>query len=85
MGLDDAAAGGGRTKFVDMPEEDFPIDLRLIDHDTGEQLYRVDVSGPAAVDIPGFAPRKVRAMITLATGMRYVSYPDGRTIHGMAW
>ncbi len=61
------------ARFVDIPLSDFPFVIEIFRvglPDAEELLYRVEVTGPGAVDIPGFGaggPVMVR-----------MSYPDGR-------
>lgn len=62
------------TKTVsrhNLPPDAFPFRIELNDKDTGELLWSREVTGPAAIQVPGFAPRTVEATMVMRDGTRY--------------
>lgn len=65
--------------FYDLRRDQFPFRLRLLDEATDEVAWESLVRGPGAIEIPSFAPRKVRAELTYPNGHQFVNWSDGRT------
>lgn len=63
--------------FHDFRPDQFPFRVRFIDLDTDELVHEIIVRGIGGVEVPGFAPRRVKVEITFANGMQYVEGPEG--------
>jgi hypothetical protein len=69
------------VRYVDIDVDAFPMRVEYIDDDTDELLQSIDVPGPGFLEIPGFAPRRVRVKITSPDGRWTIRYPDGVELH----
>jgi len=65
------------TAFHDLAPEDFPMVIQVLDHETREKLWQATVSGPGALEVPGFAPREVRVRVWQPNGVVTETDPDG--------
>jgi hypothetical protein len=67
------------AKFRDLPASSFPFTMTFFDEATGEQLQQLEVTGPGAIDVPGWAPRRVRVRCEFADGEVVEEGPPGGT------
>lgn len=58
----------GKYAHFDLPPEVFPFTISVYDEATGELLKEYFVQGPGAMEVEGFAPRKVYVCIQYADG-----------------
>ncbi len=65
--------------FADVRRKDCPLLLQAIDEDTAELLGSETVREPGAVGVPGFAPRRVKIVMTTGEGITTTTYSDGHT------
>lgn len=69
---------GRPVAFRDLDSEDFPFLIQGHDEDTGDLVWAQTVHGPGALEVPGFAPRKVTITMTmLRTRRTVVTTSDG--------
>lgn len=76
-------ADGKPVAFHDFKPEQFPFRVQFIDNDTEELLHEVIVRGISHMEVPGFAPRRVRVEITYPNGLQYVEGPPGSGLSEM--
>lgn len=58
------------AKFVDLPPQNFPFNIKIIDDELG-LLWEETIEGPCALAVPGFGPERA------AHRRVEVTHPDG--------
>lgn len=61
-----------KSAFIDVPPNDFPFDVEVLDVETRKVVWRVTVTGPGAVEFPGRDQTNNGKPVAVR-----VSYPDG--------
>lgn len=71
--------GEGGAAFHDIDENLYPFVMCALDDDTLQEMWRVLVEGPGAVDVPSLrhTGRPVRARVYFANGMVTEHRPNG--------
>ncbi len=67
------------TAFHELRQKDFPLLIQAIDENTAELLWSERVTGPGALEVPGFAPRQVKIVTTTGEGITFTTYSDGHS------
>jgi hypothetical protein len=68
------------SAFFDFPQQAFPVMISVVDEQTRELVWHVEVSGPGALNVPSFAPRKVCVLISEAGGEASLTDSSGCTV-----
>lgn len=69
--------------YADVSSDMFPFCVEVKDQETGELLWEKTIYAACVVQVPGFAPRKVRCTVTyLRTGKWVSTNSNGETIEG---
>lgn len=67
------------TAFVDLKRSSFPILIELFAESDGELLATLEIPGPGAIHVPGFA-QPVLSVITLGDGGRLTTASTGASV-----
>lgn len=66
-----------RVAYGDLPVEKFPFEVDFVAVKTGEVVHRIEVSGPAALQVPALGEHgPIRVRVAFADGETIVSEPE---------
>lgn len=74
---------GRPVATVDLGGEQFPFIISAIAEDSDRVLWQAVVEGPGAIEVPGFAPRKIKMLIVWPTGVWQLTDSHGDLTEGL--